>query len=161
MNWFLSPESNQILAKRVPIQSSKPKWITNFWSLSQSEVWYWYTKFMFAWLPNLNPVWITLNTTMLTRILIQINEKIIKICACLYNSAKHEARIVKAKYCIINLNFIWSELLAPLCLGIQPQITGKYQKKIWLAIPGWSICQNLKQTIKHFTFNQKFTPPRI
>ena len=40
----------------------------------------------------------------------QIIEKFIKIRACIYISAKREAQIVKAEFCVSNSNFIQSEL---------------------------------------------------
>ena len=56
----------------VPIWSSKPKRIRNLWSLSGSNIWYWNTKFVFARMPNINPVRISSKTTLLTQILICI-----------------------------------------------------------------------------------------
>ena len=48
----------------VPIQSSKPNWISNLWYQSQSKV--------IAQMPNINPVQIWSNTTLLTQILLRV-----------------------------------------------------------------------------------------
>ena len=47
-------------------------------------------------------------------------EKLFKIRACLYNSAKHEPWIVKAEFCISNSNFIHSWLLPRFALVLDP-----------------------------------------